>query len=137
VNGSGAHNCTLNTSTAPNAADCIGFNSNVPPLRIQNQGSQNVSLNISFNSTPQTFVGGTNPGLSFLVSINETGACNATYLNSAMTAITNTTYSICNSTGFNWITGNRTLNIDLGVRIPQDAPTGSRGLLITATATNP
>jgi hypothetical protein len=138
VNGSGAHNCTLNTSTALNAADCIGFNSNVPPLRIQNQGNGNVSLNISFNQSAAQFIGGTNPGLTFVASVNETGACGSAYLNTAMTAVnTSINHSICNSTGFNWITGNRTLNIDLGLRIPQDAPTGVRWLGITAYASSP
>jgi hypothetical protein len=151
VNASGAHNCTLNT-TGPgmhNGAanptggpDCIGFNATVEPLRIQNQGTQNVTLNISFNATSSSFVSGTTPDLTFRASFNETGSCgNATSatLNTAMTSVTvaNTNYSICNSTTFGWVTNNRTLNIDLGIKIPQDATPGAKRVTITAFASNP
>ena len=81
VNSSGSHNCTLNTtgpamlaggSNPTNGPDCIGFNATLPPLRIQNQGTQNVTLNISFSQAANTFIGGTNPSFTYRSSYNET-----------------------------------------------------------------
>jgi len=151
VNGTGSHNCTLNTSGpgmlngAANpigGPDCIGFNATLAPLRVQNQGTQNVTLNISFNATQTTFVSGTSPEFGFKVTPNETGSCgNATsaFLNTVYQAVTsaNTNYSICNSTAFGWTSSNRTLNIDLGLRIPQDATAGVKKVTITVYASNP
>jgi hypothetical protein len=139
VNASGPHNCTLNTSTQQNTTDCIGFLANQTPLIIQNQGTQNVTLNVSFNSTPAQFIGGTSPAYTFNASNDDVGSCGATLLNTVVTSVASaaTNYSVCNSTGFNWITNNRTLAFGLGLRIPQDAPSGQRFLLITAYAASP
>jgi hypothetical protein len=155
INATGDHNCTLNTtgpgmlagsSNPITGPDCIGFNASVEPLRVQNQGTQNVTLNISFNATAASFVGGTTPGFAFRASWNETGACGnaslsspTTNLNSAMVVISaaNTNYSVCNSTAFDWRTDNRTLNLDLGISVPQDAPPGARRVTITAYASSP
>lgn len=147
VNTSGLHNCTLNT-TGPgmlNGAtngipnlNCTGFYNSVAPLVVQNQGTANVSLNLTFNATPAQWIGGTNPAYSFRPSWNETGACGvANFNNATVNAVTTAgNYSVCNYTGtapmFNWVSSNRTLNIDLGMRIPQDAPPGERRLTITA-----
>jgi hypothetical protein len=154
VNSSGSHNCTLNSS-GPGMLDgaanpisgpnCIGFNATIDPLRIQNQGTQNVTLNVSFNSTPAAYIGGTSPFMAFAVTWNETGACGnvstsgADYFNAVMTSITaaSTNMSVCNSTQFGWTSGNRTLNLDMGIRIPQNAPPGARKLVVTAFASNP
>jgi hypothetical protein len=148
INTSGSHNCTLNT-TGPGmlnggtnglpSVDCAGFYNTVQPLRIQNQGTQNVTLNLSFNATPAQWIGGTTPGYTFRPTVNESGACGTggQFLNNVSVipvTVANTNYSICNSTGFNWITGSRTLNIDLGMRIPSDAPSGERRVTITAYA---
>jgi hypothetical protein len=151
VNATGSHNCTLNTSgpgmldgaaNPVGGPDCVGFNATIDPLRIQNQGTQNVTLNISFNATGAAFITGTTPSLSFRATPNETGACgnaSSLMLNGAMTPVTvaNTNYSICNSTGFGWQSSNRTLNIDLGIKIPQDANPGAKRITITAYASNP
>jgi hypothetical protein len=151
VNSSGNHNCTLNTSgpgmlngaaNPINGPDCLGFNATLNPLRIQNQGTQNVTLNISFNSTNSQFVGGTTPSFTFRASVNDTGACgNSTSLNfnTAMTEVTaaDTNYSICNITKFNWQNNNRTVNLDLGIKLPQDVSPGQHKVIITAYASNP
>jgi hypothetical protein len=146
VNTSGLHNCTLNT-TGPGmlnggtnglpSIDCAGFYDSVEPLRIQNQGTQNVTLNLSFNATPAQWIGGTTPGYTFRPTLNESGACGNNFLNNAtQTAVTtaDANYSICNSTGFNWVSNSRTINVDIGLRIPQDAPPGERRVTITAFA---
>jgi len=153
VNASGFHNCTLNTSGVGMLAggsnsitgpDCLGFNATVPPLLVQNQGNQNVTLNMSFNATATEFVGGTLPYFSFRAVLNETGACGNTtsqslFLNQVQSSVSaaNTNFSICNSTMFNWVSGNRTISLDLGLRIPQDAPSGIRRVTITAFASSP
>jgi hypothetical protein len=151
VNGSGAHNCTLNT-TGPgmlngaanpvNGLDCLGFIDYVQPLRIQNQGTQNVTLNITFNATAAEFIGGTTPEFGYSATQNETGACpgfNAAYQSIAQSS---KNYTLCpqisaGNPGFNWVSGKRTMNLDLGMRIPQDAPTGDRKVVITAYASSP
>ena len=151
VNNSGSHNCTLNSSgpgmlnglaNPIGGPDCIGFNATLAPLRVQNQGTLNVTLNITFNATPAQYIGGTSPELSYRASFNETGACgNATSatLNTTFVKVlaANTNYSICNQTAFFWYANNRTLNIDIGLRIPQDADPGGKKLTITAYASNP
>jgi hypothetical protein len=155
VNATGDHNCTLNTTGAGMLAggvnptggpDCIGFNATIPPLRIQNQGTQNVTLNLSFNATAAIFIGGTSPSFTFRALNNDTGACGnvssgsgSINLNNAQTQISaaNTNFSICNSTALDWRPTNRTLSIDLGIKIPQDVQPGARRVTITAYASNP
>jgi hypothetical protein len=146
VNGTGAHNCTLNTSGpgmldgAANSIagpDCIGFNATIQPLVVQNQGNQNVTLNISFNGTAAEFVGGTTPSFTFRATWNESNSCGfITNFNNLTTSVSaaNTNFSICNSTGFSFNPSARTLNLDLGIKIPQDAPPGTRRVTITAFA---
>jgi hypothetical protein len=151
VNGSGSHNCTLNT-TGPamlnggvnptGGPDCIGFNASVQPLRIQNQGTSNVTLNITFSQIASTFVGGTSPSFSYRSSWNDSlSSCGGNGLNANVSvnevAAANTNISVCNATRFNWVTGSRTLNLDLGIKIPQDAPSGTRLVTITAYASSP
>jgi hypothetical protein len=151
VNASGSHNCTLNTTgpgmlaggTNPTGGpDCIGFNASVQPLRIQNQGTSNVTLNVTFSQTATTFVGGTSPSFSYRSSWNETSSsCGGNGLNSNTSvnevASANSNISLCNATRFNWVANSRTLNLDLGIKIPQDAPTGTRLVTITAYASSP
>ena len=140
VNMTGAHNCTLNTSLAMSlGTDCSGFYTNVPPLVIQNQGTQNVSLNLSFNASATQFISATNAYFGVKFSANDTTPCNSTNFNSGawISVPLNTNLSICNNTGFNWVGGGRTINIDLGLRIPQEAIAGSRVVGITAWGTSP
>jgi hypothetical protein len=151
VNATDAHNCTLNT-TGPGmlnggvnptgGPDCIGFNASLQPLRIQNQGTVNVTLNITFSQIASTFIGGTTPSFTYRSSWNETtSSCGGNGLNANISvnevAAANTNISVCNATRFNWVTGSRTLNLDLGIKIPQDAAPGTRLVTITAFASNP
>jgi hypothetical protein len=147
VNATATLNCTLNTSGpgmlngASNPVSgpaCLGFNASITPLRIQNQGNLNVSLNLSFNASADSFVGGTAAAnsFSFRPTLNQTGACANAYLaNYTVFEISaNTNYSICNLTGFNTLSVNRTLNVDLGITIPWDAVPGDRRVSIVAWA---
>jgi hypothetical protein len=152
VNPTGNGSCTLNT-TGPGMLnggtngvgttnpDCIGFNNSLQPLRIQNQGTQNVTLNMTFSQTASTFIGGTTPSFTYRTSWNETSTSCKTGLNGNVSvtevAAANTNVSICNATQFNWISGTRTLNVDLGIKIPVDATPGTRAVTITAYASSP
>ena len=140
VNMSGAHNCTLNTSLNMNlGTDCSGFYNNLPPLVIQNQGTQNVSLNMSFNQSATQFISATNAYFGVRFSANDTTPCNATNFNNVtwISVPLNTNVSVCNATGFNWVVGSRTIEIDIGMRIPQEALPGARIVGITAWGTSP
>jgi hypothetical protein len=151
VNATGDHNCTLNT-TGPGmlaggvnptgGPDCIGFNASLQPLRIQNQGTINVTLNLTFSQVASTFIGGTGPSFSYRSSWNETtSSCGGNGLNGNGSvnevAVAGANVSICNATRFNWVSGARTLNLDLGIKIPQDAAPGTRLVTITAFASTP
>jgi len=152
VNATGNHNCTLYTtgqgmlnggSNSINGPDCIGFVAQVLPLRLQNQGTLAVTLNVTFSNNKTTFVGGTNPEFGFDFSANESNPCGGTStfygsyraLNNVSQSTVNIT--ICNATQFSFSGGNRTLDLDIGMRIPQNAFAGARTTTITAYATNP
>jgi len=140
VNESGSHNCTLNTSNAFIVTDCSGFNQNLAPLVIQNQGTINITLNVTFSNNASVFVNGTSPSFTYKMSNNESNPCGSNLQAQTWTEVVTQPYnniSICPFYNLNWVVGNRTLNMDIGVKIPQNAPTGLRATTITAYACNP
>ena len=141
-NSLGNVNCTLNTSVAgPWGVNCIGFNApTISALRLQNQGTVNVSVTLNFTkaaSGPDGFINGTGPYFGWRVSNNDTGSCSSLKINTAENSVVqNSNVSICNLTGFDYNIGRRTMNVDIGIKIPADAPTGARIVSIVAFASD-
>ncbi|MCF7910487.1 hypothetical protein K9L16_02335 [Candidatus Pacearchaeota archaeon] len=100
-------------------------------LVLANVGNVNVTLNFSADNNATTFIGGGSPLYQILVTNNETGSCETfTGFNSSYQDL-NTTSSPCCS-NFLWGTNN-TLNLNIKLQIPSDAPTGVKTSVITAT----
>ena len=137
VNQSGSHTCSLNTTGdngIPNI-HCSGFNNTVPSLLIQNQGTLNATLNISVNGDNSTFVQGDSPSpplFWFRLTNEEANSCFGSDLNQTYQFVApsggNLTASeqqvVCENSAFDWNVGQRTLNLTVGIRIPQNSPPG-------------
>ncbi len=123
-------NCTLN-SEGTRLYNCSGFNVVNTGFRIENQGNLNVSLNISSNETVAQFVGGNSTVRAFQWKMeeNETGACGAGLAPGTYSTVTVTNTTAC--TDFKTGAAN-TLNMEIQIRIPQNASTGTRDATITA-----
>ena len=99
---------------------------------IQNIGNVNVSLSItSMNAT--NFIGGTNPLFQYNITNTEPGSCT---FESGITPSTYIDFSdiatpVCSSFSSN--PDNDTINMDVLLRIPRDAPPGALDTTVTLT----
>ena len=138
--GSGTINLSANFSTLDTASGYV-YNGtwavNTTKLVVQNDGTENVTLNLMTWKTNATFIGGSNPIYMYNVTNNEAGSCvNATSFNVGTWNNVNTTYPgtlVCSQFGF--LDSQDTIKIDFKLGIPYDATNGSLGDIITATAT--
>lgn len=106
---------------------------------IENIGNTNVSLNVSVGKTAAQFIGGTNPGYGWYFdnstegqscyNSSGTGSVGLT-LESWFDASTTTT-EVCSI--FRYESANDEVEIDINVTIPENAPTGAKGDILTAT----
>ena len=111
-------------------------------LRIVNIGNVNVTLNLSVGKTHDSFIGGTSPVYRWNLSAVEANSCiNITggtgfsprmnsFFNASPAAVDNI---FCDR--FRYEAANDVIRIDFNLTIPEDAVTGARGDVITATAT--
>lgn len=111
-------------------------------LRLQNQGNINLTLNLSAGKSAANFIGGTGPVYQWNVTTVEAGSCvNSTggsytpesgfNLTKYYTPST-TTIRICGN--FTHIADADEIRIDFNLTIPEDATTGAKGDVLTATA---
>lgn len=107
-------------------------------LKLQNNGNTDVSLTITTSNIASTFIGGSaagGPSYKLRVSNNETGSCglplNSTNLG-IYTEATGSAQSTCGN--FTFGNSNDLLDIDVEIRIPEDALPGTKSSVITATA---
>ncbi len=100
-------------------------------LYIENDGTVNVSVNITSSKTAASFIGGTNPEFKAKGKTTEANACAGT-LQMSYFNVTNTSRSICSLLQF----GNSfdTFNVSTRLLIPSDAPTGYKESVLTFTA---
>lgn len=154
----GFPNCTLNNNESNNTASCSGFTGRAGvPLVIQNIGNMNTSLNLSFDKTAATMIGGTSPSFEFKVDYGEPGSClNSTggtgndagskYQNRSFGAgpLTPVNFTPINASQQYYICpivpptqSNDTINVSLKIVIPADSFTGNMTATITATAYTP
>ena len=111
-------------------------------LRIVNIGNVNVTLNLTVAKTPDSFIGGTSPIYRWNLTAVEANSCiNITggtgvsprmnsFFNASPAAVDNL---FCDR--FRFEAGNDEVRLDFNLTIPEDAVTGARGDIITATAT--
>jgi hypothetical protein len=151
---SGFNNCTLSTTSASNSG-CTDFSEVSTPFTIENDGNTNLSVELRSNATATTFIGS---GALFLwnVSVNESGSCvNASGTDrtavqpntsgvgcggttnacgSIFESVSTSNKNICPSLLYN--DASDSLNIDINISIPYDAPTGTKiaGIIVTGTA---
>ncbi len=154
----GFPNCTLNTNESNNTASCSGFTGRAGvPLVIENIGNMNISLNLSFDKTAATMIGGTSPSFEFKVAYGEPGSClNSTggtgvdagnkYQNRSFGAgpVTPQNFTTVNASQQYYICpivpptqSNDTINVTLKIVIPADSFTGNMTATITATGYTP
>lgn len=141
--GAGIENCTIDTNgTNPRndgstigswgTQSCIGFNSNVAPFVIRNDGNLNVNLTLQSSASPSAFIGGTFP--AFQWALNTTNACPGGNLNPVAWQDVNTSaQNVC--TNYSYVDGSDLLTLNIRVNIPQDAVPGTHAATITATGT--
>lgn len=111
-------------------------------LRLRNEGNVNLTLNLSVGKSAANFIGGSSPVYQWNVTVVETGSC----VNSTGGAYTpesgfnltrfyttsTTTIRICGN--FTYVDGADEVRVDFNLTIPEDATTGAKGDVITATA---
>lgn len=111
-------------------------------LRLRNEGNNNVTLNLSVGKSAANFIGGSSPGYQWNVSDVEAGSCvNSTggsytpesgFNLSRHIPTSTTTIRVCGN--FTFVSSKDEIRIDFNLTIPEDATTGAKGDVITATA---
>ena len=104
-------------------------------LMLRNDGNCNVTFTLTGSNVAASFIGGTSPAYDIKLTDNETGAC-ASGLNS-LTSYTNVTgpgspQTACTNMSFE--DSRDALDIDVNITIPEDALSGAKGSVLTATA---
>jgi uncharacterized membrane protein len=129
----GGGTCTLDTEGT--ITGCTGFTAVSAPLVIENIGSNDVKLELASSKDAADFIGGTSPTFEWKMTNGEDDSC---------TGITPTDYAAVNTTApgttvcstFYALDTKDTLEVDLRVVIPSDAPAAVKSATITATATD-
>ncbi len=111
-------------------------------LRLRNEGNVNLTLNLSAGKSAASFIGGTSPVYQWNVSQVEAGSCvnstGGTYTPesgfnlSRFYSTSTTTIRVCGN--FTYVSASDEIRIDFNLTIPEDASTGAKGDVITATA---
>jgi len=130
-------NCTIDTNgTNPSADnDCVGFNPNVPPFIIRNDGNQDSQLTISADKDSTAFFGSSNGGVYWFVEDNESNSC-GTVNPATWTAISTGNIDACGgAAAFKYQDSTDSVKLHIKVDIPLDAPSGTKTTTITATST--
>jgi len=162
------NNCTMNTNSTTSGTNytntqcCINEWKNPGSdkeadtgLWIQNQGNTNLTLNLDFDKTAATFIGGSSPSPEFQwIVINDssarscTGTCSApgddtggacAFLNNYGLLWNNANMSdpeICASYGFKAITTQDEFVIDVRVLVPRTAIAAQKTATLTVTGTS-
>jgi hypothetical protein len=119
-------------------AQCVGFIKVNSTLQIEDDGNTNLSLVITSDRTPATFIGGSVPVFKYQVVNNgtETGSCPVP--SPALWNDLNTnTSTICAAAtnGLGYLDTNDSLNINLNISIPYNSLTGQQTATLTVTGT--
>jgi hypothetical protein len=140
VNASGGYyNCTLSSMGVRTAYSCAGFTTVSQGLVIENDGNQNLSVQLNSSDTNLSFIGGTQGGGSrfeWNVTENETQSCKSSMFSANGTWV-NVNASpagtlICRDLQWNQ---NDTLLVHVYINIPANSNAGQRNATLTATGT--
>jgi hypothetical protein len=133
----------LNTSGGLFCSSTPGWIAVNNGLVLENDGSVNINLTLSSDKNAAQFIGGDSPVTPqyqwWLNTVpadgdGETGSCVAGFLDSSgWVDVSTTSRNVCQN--FTHPTANDEIEIDLQIRIPQNAPVGVKISTITATAT--
>jgi hypothetical protein len=102
-------------------------------IAVENDGTVNVSVNITADKKASQFMGGTGPEFQLKGIATEAGSCatlNTTYTN--VPNSTETPYAICNV--LNFAQSNDTFNVSARLVVPSDAISGQKNTTITFSA---
>jgi len=107
-------------------------------LLLQNNGNSNVTLTLT-STVVDTFIGGASATNSYQLLVSDTGAGEANSCDSdhlilnTFTEVNGSAQSAC--LNFSYYDAQDVLEVDVLLRIPEDAPPGAKSATITATAT--
>ena len=100
-------------------------------LYVENDGTVNISVNITSSKNASSFIGGTNPELKVKGIVTETDSCKGTFKTTPFEIFT-TSQSICSL--FQFGTSFDSFNVSTRLLIPSDAPTGHKESVLTFSA---
>jgi hypothetical protein len=151
VNTSGGNQgCILDTNGTNDSNRCENFTANSVGFQLENDGSANATIQLSFSNSASGFLGG-DPTIAkyrYVVSNNETNSCSnstggftcAANQNCTVAPIgwsdVNTTSpgtTICPKLLFTDLSDS--LKVGINITIPYDSPSGAKLSTLTATAT--
>lgn len=131
VNSSEDDYANLSTEGEVYAGD---WDTNNQPLVLHNIGNSNVSLDLKADNDADGFIEGTTGGGPLYlinVSNNETDACTGIANFSDYEEITTSDQRACDELQYS--SDKNSMNIDIKLKIPSDAPEGTKESIITAT----
>ncbi|MBI4145536.1 hypothetical protein HY493_05035 [Candidatus Woesearchaeota archaeon] len=138
--------CTMDTTGVSLArSQCINFTNVTAGFQIENDGSTNLSVNLSSDKSADTFFGGSASLNEFKwkISQNESSSCLNSTGGSGGTTVTPTAYTdVDTSAGgitvcpfLKFLDASDSIKVDINVTIPYDATSGVKTATLTATGT--
>ncbi len=100
-------------------------------MYVENDGTVNISVNITSSKNASAFIGGTNPELKVKGIVTEADSCKGTFKITPFEIFT-TSESICSL--FQFGTSFDSFNVSTRLLIPSDAPVGHKESVLTFTA---
>ena len=102
-------------------------------LMLRNDGNCNVTFTFQTSNVASAFIGGTSPAYQIKITANETNTCASGWsYTSSYTEANASTQPACGNMSFE--DSRDALDIDVNITIPEDALSGAKGSVITATA---
>jgi len=134
--GGTVEHCIIDTNGTNPSGDCVGFNSNVQPFELRNDGNGNLTVSLVADKNASTFITGTSPVFQYFVENNATAPGCASPQPASWSDANTTSATICPSKGFNYADGSDVMDINVKVSIPQDATPNSKTATFTASGSD-
>jgi hypothetical protein len=133
----GNDRCILDTEGTNDGNRCINFTTVNAGFQLENDGSQNASIQLAFSNDADGFIGGS-AGVNeyrYKPVANETNSCGDQLLAPIWYEVNTTTPGdvICGTLDFQ--DGSDSIELDINITIPNDATAGTKSSTLTATAT--
>jgi parallel beta-helix repeat protein len=136
VNQSGGNiNCVLDTEGSNVPSKCINFTTVTQPFVIENDGSNNLSVQLTFSKNATQFIGGSSPLFRYRVASNESGSCTEAPSPANYTDVNTTSPGTLVCTNMPFLNNVDTLAVHINITIPFDASPGTKTAIVTATGT--